>query len=70
MVLGAYDRYRVNALLLGRILRSTYGVGLSHNRFHRILRMYGRARAQPAKGRRRRWVRYERMHSLDLWHLD
>lgn len=70
VVLEAYDRYKVNALLLERVLLSTYGVRISHNRVHRILRMYGRARAQPAKARRRRWVRYERSHSLDLWHMD
>jgi len=69
-VLNAYDRYRVNALLLERVLLQRYGVRVSHNRAHRILRMHGRARVQPAKGRRRRWVRYERSHSLDLWHMD
>mgnify|MGYP001058940899 CR=1 FL=1 len=70
VVLEAYDRYKVNALLLERILLSTQGVRVSHNRVHRILRMHGRARAEPGKARRRRWVRYERVNSLELWHMD
>jgi putative transposase len=35
-----------------------------------ILKEAGRALPQPSKQKRRRWVRYEREHSMSLWHMD
>jgi len=46
------------------------GVHIPHNRIHFILRQEGLAKEQPAKSRRRKWVRYERKHSNSLWHAD
>lgn len=46
------------------------GVKMSHNRIHAILRQEGLAREQPAKSKRRKWVRYERKHSNSLAHAD
>ena len=46
------------------------GIALPHNRIHMILRQEGLAKEQPAKSRRRKWVRYERPNSNDLWHAD
>lgn len=46
------------------------GIHIPHNRIHLILRQEGLAREQPAKKRRRKWVRYERKHSNSLWHTD
>lgn len=45
------------------------GVRVPHNRIHRILRAHGLATPEPRK-QRRRYVRYERPHSMDLWHTD
>jgi len=52
------------------LLRAKYGVRIPHNRIHKVLRVNGRAMTQPAKQLRRRWVRYERTHSMSLWHTD
>ena len=65
-----YDQLKVNALTLERVLRDVYSVKLSHNRIHMILKENGRALPQPNKQRRRKWVRYEREHSMSLWHMD
>jgi len=70
LVLKAYDQLKVNALTLEHVLRDTYGVKLPHNRIHMILKEAGRAMPQPNKQRRRKWVRYEREHSMSLWHMD
>jgi putative transposase len=35
-----------------------------------ILKEAGRGLPQPSKQRRRKWVRYEREHSMSLWHMD
>lgn len=59
----------MGAVSLEKILRGR-GVLLSHNRIHRYLRSKGLANIEPKKGKRRKWVRYERKHSNSLWHTD
>ncbi len=46
------------------------GVRISHNRIHRILMENGLAKREPKKGKRRKWIRYERRHSNSMWHAD
>jgi len=70
LVLKVYDELKVNALTLERVLRDIYQVELPHNRIHMILKEAGRAMPQPNKQKRRKWVRYERTHSMSLWHMD
>ena len=43
---------------------------IPHNRIHRILKERGMAVNQPAKQKRRKWIRFEREHSNSLWHID
>lgn len=70
LILTVYDEFKVNALTLERILKHNYGKVVPHNRIHKVLREAGRALPQPSKQRRRKWVRYEREHSMSLWHTD
>ena len=70
LVLKVYDELKVNALTLERVLRDVYGIKLPHNKIHMILKEAGRALPEPSKQRRRKWVRYEREHSMSLWHTD
>ena len=70
LVLKVYDELKVNALTLERVLRDVYQVKLPHNTIHMVLREAGRALPEPSKQRRRKWVRYEREHSMSLWHTD
>jgi len=57
------------AVNIEKVLASK-GITLPHNRIHMILRQEGLAKEQPAKSRRRKWVRYERKHPNSLWHGD
>jgi len=70
LILETYDRLKVNALTLERALKHSHGVNLPHNSIHVILKENGRALPQQSKQRRRKWVRYEREHSMSLWHMD
>ena len=70
LILETYDRLKVNALTLQRALKHTRGVNLPHNKIHAILKENGRALPQPSKQKRRKCVRYEREHSMSLWHMD
>jgi putative transposase len=47
------------------------GIGhIPHNRIERILKSLGKVKFLNKKIRRKKWVRYERPHSNDLWHTD
>ncbi len=70
LILEAYDELRVNALTLENVLKKRYGLNVPHNRIHAILKGSGRALPEQSKQRRRKWVRYEREHSMSLWHTD
>ena len=61
-VLEAYNKYRLGACMLERILEEEFGVKMSHNKIHRVLRQHGLAKREPKKAKRRKWVRYERKH--------
>jgi transposase len=49
LVLKTYDELKVNALTLERVLTTTYGVKLPHNKIHTILKEAGRALPEPSK---------------------
>jgi putative transposase len=70
LVLKTYDLLKVNALTLEHVLKRDYGLMIPHNRIHAVLKEAGRALPEPSKQRRRKWVRYEREHSMSLWHTD
>ena len=70
LILEAYDRLKVNALTLETVLKHSHGLNLPHNKIHAILKEAGRALPQQSKQKRRKWVRYEREHSMSLWHTD
>lgn len=65
----AKAKYGFGAVYLEKVLAER-GVHMPHNRIHRILKSEGLAREEPKKGRRRKWIRYERKHSNSLWHAD
>jgi putative transposase len=49
---------------------SERGIRIPHNKIHRILLENGLANNEPKKGKRRKWIRYERRHSNSMWHAD
>lgn len=60
---------QMGAVSIEKVLAAE-GIGMAHNRVHRILKARGLAKTEPKKSRRRRWVRYERKRSNSLWHTD
>jgi putative transposase len=70
IILEAYDQHKLGAVNLERIINAKLGVHIPHNRIHEVLRVNGKATPQPSKQQRRTWVRYERTHSMSLWHMD
>jgi putative transposase len=65
-----YKRFRYGARRLKFLIRQLYSVIISHNRIHRYLMDRGLARAEASKRKQRKWVRYERAHSMSAGHID
>jgi putative transposase len=68
-VVKTYKEYLVGATMIEQILDEK-GIHINHNRIHRILLEEGLAKQEKKKKKRRKWVRYERKHSLSLVHSD
>ena len=71
IVIRAYKDQRVGARRLEKILDQDYGIHIPHNRIYRILLKNNMANENEKKKKpRKKWIRYERKHSLSLLHLD
>lgn len=71
MVKQAYEKYRVSASTLMKVIERDYGKHINHNRIHRILLDLGYAKKKDKKDiRKKEWIRYERRHSLTAVHID
>ena len=66
-----YEKYRVSADTLERLIERDENKHLSHYKIHKILLELGYAKAKARKDKRKKdWIRYERMHSLTAAHID
>ncbi|HWQ20666.1 MAG TPA: IS481 family transposase, partial [Methanotrichaceae archaeon] len=70
IVKEAYERYKYGARMLELIIKKVYKVQISHNRIHMYLLASNLAGTEPNKQKRRKWVRYEREHSMSAGHID
>ena len=71
LVRKTYEIYRVSASTLEPIIDRDHGVHIPHNTIHRILLELGYAkRARKQHVRKKKWIRYERRHSLTAVHID
>ena len=69
-VLSAVSGECSGAVSLERTIERATGMHIPHNAIHTILRDADIAEEQSKKGRRRKWIRYERTHSNSMWHTD
>jgi len=71
IVKEAYEKYRVSADTLERVIYRDYKKHIGHNRIHKILIDLGVAKPKEKKDiRKKKWIRYERRHSLTAVHID
>ena len=65
------EKSRGSADTLERIIKRDYKKGIGHNRIHKILIDLGFAKPKEKKDiRKKKWIRYERRHSLTAVHID
>ena len=65
-----YEKYRVSADTLERLIDRDSNKHIGHNRIHQILLELGYAQNKGGKGKKRKYKRYERKHSLTAVHID
>ena len=66
-----YEKYRVSADTLERLIERDEDKHLSHYKIHKILLDLGYAEKKAKKDvRKKDWIRYQRMHSLTAVHID
>ena len=71
LVKDAYEKYRVSADTLERLIDRDYKKHIGHNRVHQILVYLGYAQKKSNKDiRKKNWIRYQRRHSLTAVHID
>ena len=71
LVKEAYERYRLGADALEKIIYRDKNKHIPHNHLHRILLELGYAvLGKPGVKRKIKWIRYERKHSLTAVHID
>ena len=65
-----YEKYRVSADTLERLIDRDSKKHIGHNRIHQILLKLGYAKNKGGKGKKKKYKRYERKHSLTAVHID
>jgi len=71
IVKKSYERYRVSADTLERLIDRDYQKHIGHNRINKILIYLGFAKPKLKKDiRKKKWIRYQRRHSLTAVHID
>jgi len=66
----ARERFKVGAVYLVPVLKRYYGIETNHMRVYQVLKGEGLLYSKARKRFRRRWVRWEREFSNELWHVD
>lgn len=70
MILKAYKKYHLSASLLKIMIKDKYKIYISHHKIHKVLLENKLAKPIGMKIRKKKWVRYERRHSLTAVHID
>ncbi len=71
MVKEAYAKYRVSAATLEKLIERDYNKHIGHNRIHKIMLKLGLAKKKDKRDiRKKKWIRYQRRHSLTAVHID
>ena len=71
IVKEAYNKYRVSAATLEKLIERDYSKHIGHNRIHKIMLKLGLAKKKDKRDiRKKKWIRYQRRHSLTAAHID
>ena len=66
----AYKEHKISPLALEKIIQRKHKIHIPHNTIYKHMLDKGQITENPKKKKQRKWVRYERTHSLSLVHTD
>jgi len=69
VIVDAFMKHKCGAVYLERILKNE-GFNFSHNVIHSVLMKNRMSSAEPNKRIKRKYMKYERRHSMSMWHTD
>ncbi len=70
LILLSYHANNLSPTHLEKKIEETHGIHIPHNRIYRVLLFHGLVGINMKKRKQRKWVRYERDHSMSLWQGD
>jgi len=70
IILKAYQKYKLSPVLLEKLIERDYSIHVPHNTIYKILLKNNLVEENMNKKKRRKWVRFEREHSMSLWQGD
>ncbi|MDD1705237.1 MAG: hypothetical protein LUP97_08495 [Methanoregula sp.] len=70
LILDAYRTCQSGPVILEKIIKVHDGAATPHPTIYRVMSMHQRVVENPKKKRPRKWVRFERKHSIPLWQGD
>ncbi len=70
IILEAHKEFNLGPVHLEKKIEEVYGIHIPHNTIYKVLLNYGLVEENMKKKKQRKWVRYERAHSMSLWQGD
>ena len=70
IILNAYKTYKLSPVILEKLIERDYIIHIPHNTIYKVLLKHSLVEENMNKKKRRKWVRYERTHSMSLWQGD
>ena len=70
LILSYHDKSNLGPVHLETLIEFEEGIHIPHNRIYRVLSENNRITPNPKKQKQRKYHRYEREHSMSLWHGD
>lgn len=70
LIVESFQDYRIGPVHLEKKRKEVHGIHIPHNTIYRVLLGHGCIKVNMRKRKQRKWVRFEREHSMSLWQGD
>jgi putative transposase len=67
LILESYHTNKLGPTHLEKKIEETHGIHIPHNTIYQVLLFHGLVEINMKKRKPRKWVRYERDHSMSIW---
>jgi len=70
IILKAYKTYKLSPVILEKLIERDYSIHVLHNTIYKVMLKHNLVEESMNKKKQRKWVRYERENSMELWQGD